>query len=601
MKTSCMDSLDSLSAAINAIHTIIAVELNKALYKQQLNSLLKLIDKFGFECERHLYRCLVLCITSTSDSQKIVLLQQLFNDLNLFSSPNWLTLIDCSLKGNVATDVSEICKCLKLNDTQRAALLVALTDKTQSCSVATDLLEQLSLSNLKLNENSVTSFANLLHLPFVENASAEINKMDVMSLTSSAANLTDDQIAGMIVNESGVSLTAEVVQQFNVTPKLCAKILCSICENPQIRATDGQPSGQQRCEEIDTFADICREIMSSASPLTEIIQVIDNEVFVPNAKKMFNNQSFGKNNYSFQRFWQFCINLCTTDKQGLSVLGVTFFQKLWSNNVEFQFGFIVQCIKNHLIAKMLSSAPTGPGPGASESLIDQLVPHLDVLKCQPDFESSPELNSWKYQRFYQILVDFCSINYNSMSGHMNMSSVFYSQVMELFKWPLQQCPDLVALGLLGCRDGPSIVKNELLSLAIPVFLGNHANAAIILHTIWNTNELTPNVTQNTNNWAKQILLQAMCEYYIKSPHEEQQQRLSRILDVAQDLKALSILLNGTCYPFVIDLACLASRREYLKLDKWLKDKIECNGENFVNACIMFLNRRCPALLGTSPP
>ncbi|CAG2115442.1 unnamed protein product, partial [Medioppia subpectinata] len=41
--------------------------------------------------------------------------------------------------------------------------------------------------------------------------------------------------------------------------------------------------------------------------------------------------------------------------------------------------------------------------------------------------------------------------------------------------------------------------------------------------------------------------------------------------------------------------------EYLKLDKWLKDKIECNGENFVNACIMFLNRRCPALLGTSPP
>ena len=441
--------------------------------------------------------------------------------------------------------------------------------------------------------------------------------MEGLSLASSAATLTDDQIAGMIVNESGVSLTAEVVQQFNVTPKLCAKILCAICENPQIRPNDGQQSGQQsRCEEIDTFADICREIMSSASPLTEIIQVIDNEVFIPNSKKMFSNQSFAKNNYCFQRFWQFCINLCTTDKQGLTlhnlssrylteclsslglyVLGVTFFAKLWSHNVEFQFGFIVQCIKNNLIAKLLSSSPTGPGPG-NEQTIEQLVPHLDVLKCQPDFESSPELNSWKYQRFYQILVDFCSINYNQMTSQINMSSVFYSQVMELFKWPLQQCPDLVALGLLGCRDGPSVVKNELLGLGIPVFLGNHANAAIILHTIWNTNELAPNVTQNTN-WAKQILLQAMCEYYIKSPPEEQQQRLSRILDVAQDLKALSILLNGNCYPFVIDLACLASRREYLKLDKWLMDKIECNGEPFVNACIVFLNRRCSALLGAS--
>ena len=142
--------------------------------------------------------------------------------------------------------------------------------------------------------------------------------MEGLSLASSAATLTDDQIAGMIVNESGVSLTAEVVQQFNVTPKLCAKILCSICENPQIRPNDGQQSGQQRCEEIDTFADICREVLSSASPLTEIIQVIDNEVFIPNSKKMFTNQSFAKNNYCFQRFWQFCINLCTTDKQGLS-------------------------------------------------------------------------------------------------------------------------------------------------------------------------------------------------------------------------------------------------------------------------------------------
>ena len=38
-------------------------------------------------------------------------------------------------------------------------------------------------------------------------------------------------------------------------------------------------------------------------------------------------------------------------------------------------------------------------------------------------------------------------------------------------------------------------------------------------------------------------------------------------------QALSMLLNATPYAFVVDLACLASRREYLKLDKWLSDKI----------------------------
>lgn len=75
-------------------------------------------------------------------------------------------------------------------------------------------------------------------------------------------------------------------------------------------------------------------------------------------------------------------------------------------------------------------------------------------------------------------------------------------------------------------------------------------------------------------------------------------RLSRILDVAQDLKALSMLLNAQSaqsYPFIIDLACLASRREYLKLEKWLSDKISEHGEAFISACVKFLHRRCPQI------
>lgn len=50
-------------------------------------------------------------------------------------------------------------------------------------------------------------------------------------------------------------------------------------------------------------------------------------------------------------------------------------------------------------------------------------------------------------------------------------------------------------------------------------------------------------------------------------------------------------------PFVIDLACLASRRGYLKLDKWLTDKIREHGESFISACVTFLQRRCPHIVG----
>eukprot|EP00069_Balaena_mysticetus_P007779 bmy_05657T0 len=95
-------------------------------------------------------------------------------------------------------------------------------------------------------------------------------------------------------------------------------------------------------------------------------------------------------------------------------------------------------------------------------------------------------------------------------------------------------------------------------------------------------------------------MHAMAEWYMRGEQYDQA-KLSRILDVAQDLKALSMLLNGTPFAFVIDLAALASRREYLKLDKWLTDKIREHGEPFIQACMTFLKRRCPSILGGLAP
>ena len=39
-------------------------------------------------------------------------------------------------------------------------------------------------------------------------------------------------------------------------------------------------------------------------------------------------------------------------------------------------------------------------------------------------------------------------------------------------------------------------------------------------------------------------------------------------------QVLSTMLNVNQFPFVIDLACWASRREFLKLDKWVSDKLK---------------------------
>ena len=88
-------------------------------------------------------------------------------------------------------------------------------------------------------------------------------------------------------------------------------------------------------------------------------------------------------------------------------------------------------------------------------------------------------------------------------------------------------------------------------------------------------------------------------YSLQAEGELETARLSRILDVAQDLKALSILLNSKAVPFVIDLAVMASRREYLNLDKWLGDQIREHGERFIKAIVQYLHRRLPVLADPS--
>lgn len=183
---------------------------------------------------------------------------------------------------------------------------------------------------------------------------------------------------------------------------------------------------------------------------------------------------------------------------GISLIGIIFFGRLWSYNLEFQLGFIINCVKNQLVSKLLSAGPTGPGPGGGSGSgssavwdLSQLVPNLESLKCQPDFDGNSELSNWKYQRLYTIIIEISDSN-SSNKQSVTMGSIFYNQIIDLFKWPVQNCPDLVALGLLGCNSSSSTCKNEILKLTIPAFLGNHPNAAVILHTIWSTNELIGN-------------------------------------------------------------------------------------------------------------
>ncbi|XKL59833.1 hypothetical protein PGB90_000849 [Kerria lacca] len=191
---------------------------------------------------------------------------------------------------------------------------------------------------------------------------------------------------------------------------------------------------------------------------------------------------------------------------------------------------------------------------------------VDMLKSTPESDNK-DIATWRSLDLIDLLMHLADRG-------------LITQVQEIMKYPVQHCPDFLSLGLLQTNQPMTLFKQELLSNLIPIFLANHANSTVILHHLWH----------NQNIAIKQLLIQSMADWYVRG--ESDQTRLSRILDIAHDLKALSLLLNSPSLQFSIDLACLASRREYLKLEKWLSDKVRDQGEVFVSALIKFLQRRC---------
>ncbi len=106
-----------------------------------------------------------------------------------------------------------------------------------------------------------------------------------------------------------------------------------------------------------------------------------------------------------------------------------------------------------------------------------------------------------------------------------------------------------------------------------ILLSNNAGSNFTIHKIWQHNS--------------GMLVHGMVELYNKDPTS-----LSRILEIAtQDLKALTPILDAKPFSFMIDLASLASRREFLNLEKWLLDKLHEHGNSFAKACTLYVKEK----------
>lgn len=131
--------------------------------------------------------------------------------------------------------------------------------------------------------------------------------------------------------------------------------------------------------------------------------------------------------------------------------------------------------------------------------------------------------------------------------------------------------------LLSCglflTPGGLYILDELIDALVSVFVNPHplhTNAGPMLRRLWQD--------------APRLLAAHMLRLYSMD-----RSLLARVLDIAQDLKdALTLILEIRSYPFCIDLAALAAKRQFLNLEVWLAGRIKDFGWSFFEPCFAYV-------------
>ena len=204
----------------------------------------------------------------------------------------------------------------------------------------------------------------------------------------------------------------------------------------------------------------------------------------------------------------------------------------------------------------------------------------DVAAASPTIKSlaaTVQSGTWNSLDLFEVLVRLGD----------SENELIRSYVKDMLDKAIRISADIVHMGLLQAPvrtsymmkesgfDKPlqkpwNALQEEYLRQLLAMFLGGHPNHQLVFMRIW---QIEPT-----------YLTTALRGFYDDNP-----MNITRILDVAQDLKILDSLLDVRPFVFALDVAALASRREYLNLDKWITDNVQAHGAEFLHGIITFLD------------
>ncbi|KAK4801597.1 hypothetical protein SAY86_022084 [Trapa natans] len=148
-------------------------------------------------------------------------------------------------------------------------------------------------------------------------------------------------------------------------------------------------------------------------------------------------------------------------------------------------------------------------------------------------------------------------------GHAN-------SVRTILEYPLKYCPEVLLLGIAHVNTSYNLLQFEVSLTVFPSILKNADGLEMILY-LWHVNPT--------------LVLKGYADAVSLDPDF-----ITRILDICQDLKILSPVLEMIPSSIGIRLAALASRNERIDLETWLNTNFLVYKHSFFEECLEFLKQ-----------
>lgn len=155
------------------------------------------------------------------------------------------------------------------------------------------------------------------------------------------------------------------------------------------------------------------------------------------------------------------------------------------------------------------------------------------------------------------------------------ASEYYTQIRALFLQEVERFPDILLLSLskLKLAQEPALLE-ELLKLLLPRLVSPQTSPSVVLKSVWEAN---PN-----------LVVRAAVEFYEREPNTI---TLSHLLELTQEIKdSLLIIAASVNHKFAVHFGLLASKRDFLHLEQWLKERVKNGKSDFVKALLIYIQR-----------